>query len=79
MRATIRALHSQQPDQLIVAVPVASPHICAEIEDEVDEIFCVVTPEPFLGVGVWYEKFSQTTDQEVQNLLARATEQLPAH
>jgi putative phosphoribosyl transferase len=77
MRAAVRALRTQRPKRLIVAVPVASPKTCAEFKPEVDEIFCAITPEPFLGVGVWYEQFPQTTDEEVQDLLARATEQLP--
>jgi len=40
--------------------------------NQIDEIICVKTPEPFLGVGQWYRDFSQTTDEEVRELLARA-------
>jgi putative phosphoribosyl transferase len=54
-----------------VAVPVAPISTCEAMRSEVDEIVCAVTPEPFNGVGEWYEDFSQTTDAEVRELLAR--------
>lgn len=69
MRAAVAGLRTLQPAHLIVAVPVAAPEACAALRSEVDEIVCVVTPEPFLGVGRWYEDFSQVTDEEVQMLL----------
>ena len=78
MRAAVLALRAQQPAHLTVAVPTAAPEACAEFEAEVDEIICLATPEPFMGVGAWYEEFSQITDAEVQDFLARAREQLPA-
>jgi putative phosphoribosyl transferase len=71
MRAAIRALRKQEPRKLIVAVPVAPPEACQALEPEVDEIVCVMTPRLFLGVGRWYEDFSQTTDEEVRGLLGR--------
>jgi len=55
-------------------VPVAPPETCDEFREEVDEIVCALTPQPFHGVGLWYRDFSQTTDEEVQELLRRATE-----
>jgi putative phosphoribosyl transferase len=55
-----------------VAVPVAARETCAEFRDEVDEIVCAITPEPFHAVGIWYRDFSQTTDEEVHELLERA-------
>jgi putative phosphoribosyl transferase len=77
MRAAIRALRKQEPKRLVVAVPVAPPETCHEIEPEVDEIVCWMTPHMFLGVGRWYDDFSQTTDEEVRELLGRTTQQRP--
>jgi putative phosphoribosyl transferase len=72
MRSAVAALRRQEPSRLIVAVPVAAPSTCEEFRDEVDEVVCAQTPEPFYAVGLWYEDFSQTTDDEVRDLLARA-------
>jgi putative phosphoribosyl transferase len=72
MRAAAAALRKQEPARIVVAVPVSSPETCNEFRSEVDEIVCVVTPEPFRGVGMWYKNFSQTTDEEVRELLERA-------
>ncbi|WP_026735521.1 phosphoribosyltransferase [Fischerella sp. PCC 9605] len=74
MRAAVMALLTQQPARLVVAVPVAAPETCKELEYEVDEIVCTVTPNPFYSVGVWYENFPQTTDEEVRELLAKAAQ-----
>jgi putative phosphoribosyl transferase len=71
MRAAAAALRNQGPARIVVAVPVSSPETCDEFRSEVDEIVCAVTPEPFRGVGLWYEDFSQTTDEEVRELLER--------
>lgn len=78
MRAAVQALKTQQPAELIVAVPTAAPQTCAEFEDEVDHIICAATPEPFMGVGAWYEEFPQTSDEEVRELMRQAAEQQPA-
>ena len=72
MRAAAAALRKQQPARIVVAVPVSEPQTCDEYRIGVDEIICAVTPEPFQAVGLWYEDFSQTTDDEVRELLARA-------
>lgn len=72
MRAAIAALKKLEPGRIVVAVPVAPPSAVEELENEVDEVVCVFTPEPFDGVGRWYRDFSQTTDQEVRSLLDRA-------
>ncbi len=72
MRAAIASLKKQQPSRLVVAVPVGAPQTCDEIRPTVDELICAATPEPFYGVGRWYENFSQTTDKEVQHLLSQA-------
>lgn len=72
IRAAAQALRQQEPAWIIVAVPVSAPQTCDEYRIGVDEIICAVTPEPFLGVGQWYLDFSQTTDDEVRDLLERA-------
>jgi predicted phosphoribosyltransferase len=72
MRAAVVALRQLQPDRIIVAVPTASPETCDELKTEVDEVVCAITPEPFHAVGYWYGDFTQTTDREVRELLARA-------
>jgi putative phosphoribosyl transferase len=72
MRVAIDALRARHPAQIIVAVPVASPDTCADFETEVDKIICAATPEPFLAVGRWYRDFSQTSDEEVRELLRQA-------
>ena len=71
MLAAVKALR-QQAGRIVVAVPIASPEICEELRGKVDDIICAVTPEPFYAVGCWYEDFSQTTDEEVRDLLARS-------
>jgi predicted phosphoribosyltransferase len=78
MRAAALALRNNQPAQIVVAVPVGAPSTCAEFESEVDKVVCAVTPEPFWGVGQWYRDFSQTSDEEVRDLLRRAAT-FPAH
>jgi putative phosphoribosyl transferase len=75
MLAAARALRQENPKEIVVAVPVASPEACAEFRPEVDKIVCAVTPEPFYAVGVWYQDFTQTTDEEVHQLLEKATRQ----
>jgi putative phosphoribosyl transferase len=79
MRAAVAALRQQQPARVVVAVPVASPEICAEFKDEADEIVCAQTPQPFYAVGLWYDDFTQTTDEEVRDLLQRAARQIKTH
>jgi erythromycin esterase-like protein/adenine/guanine phosphoribosyltransferase-like PRPP-binding protein len=71
MHAAIKALRQQQPARIIVAVPTAAPETCEALRAEVDDVICAITPEPFYAVGFWYEDFSQTTDEEVRDLLAR--------
>jgi putative phosphoribosyl transferase len=69
MRAAVIAVKARKPSRLVVAVPTAAPEACAEIGHLVDEIVCTATPDPFGGVGAWYEDFSQTSDDEVKRLL----------
>jgi predicted phosphoribosyltransferase len=69
MRAAAEALRSEGVGRLVVAVPVAPAETRDALAREVDEIVCLATPEPFFGVGMWYEDFSQTSDAEVRALL----------
>jgi predicted phosphoribosyltransferase len=57
---------------VVVAVPVAAASTCAEMRNEADDVVCGATPSPFHAVGQWYGDFTQTTDDEVNALLARA-------
>jgi predicted phosphoribosyltransferase len=78
MHAAVAALRRQGPAEVIVAVPVGSPDTCADFQGEADKVVCARTPDPFYAVGLWYDDFSQTTDQEVHDLLAQAArEQAP--
>jgi predicted phosphoribosyltransferase len=72
MRAAAAALRPRGPAELVVAVPVAAEETCDEFRKDVDRIVCAMTPEPFLAVGMWYEDFEQTSDDEVRELLERA-------
>ena len=72
MRAAAVALRQHNPARIVIAVPVSAPQTCDEYRMGVDEIVCASTPEPFRGVGQWYRDFSQTTDDEVRELLAKA-------
>jgi putative phosphoribosyl transferase len=69
MKAAAEALRRQSPARIVVAAPVAANSTCQEFEAYVDEVVCAETPSPFYAVGMWYEDFSQTSDQEVQRLL----------
>lgn len=73
MLAAIAAVREHYPARLIVAVPVGARDACAAIRAEADELVCLKIPEPFYSVSVWYEDFTQVTDDEVVNLLARAS------
>jgi putative phosphoribosyl transferase len=70
MRAAAAALRQQGAAKIIVAVPVGAPITCHEIKSVADEVICLQTPGSFMGVGQYYEDFSQTTDEEVRELLA---------
>jgi erythromycin esterase-like protein/predicted phosphoribosyltransferase len=72
MRAGALALREGGPAWLVGAVPVASRVVCEAMRDVVDEMVCAETPEPFYAVGLWYDDFGQTTDEEVRELLAAA-------
>jgi len=70
MRAAAAALRQQGAAKIIVAVPVGAPITCHEIKSVADDVVCLQTPDSFMGVGQYYEDFSQTTDEEVRELLA---------
>jgi predicted phosphoribosyltransferase len=72
MRAAVVAARQQEPDRITVAVPVAASAACADLGAIADEIVCLHTPEPFAAVGYWYERFGETSDEEVRTLLAEA-------
>src|SRR5260370_1472187 len=63
MQAAIQALRQQQPARIVVAVPTAPPETCEQMRARADDVVCAITPEPFYSVGLWYENFSQTTDE----------------
>jgi putative phosphoribosyl transferase len=74
MRAAALAVRRLGPARVVVAVPVAAEETCDQFRDVVDEIICEVTPRPFRAVGLWYDDFSQTSDDEVRELVGRAAE-----
>ena len=76
MFAAVTALRKQGAKRIVVAVPIAPPETCDAFRPLVDEIVCAMTPERFHAVGLWYEDFTQTTDEEVHDLLERAAREL---
>ena len=79
MRAAVSAVRRQGAGRIVVAVPVASQEAAAEFKLDVDEFVCLLTPAWFAAVGEWYEDFSQTTDEEVKDLLERAAREHAGH
>jgi predicted phosphoribosyltransferase len=75
MRAAVEALRRRDVAKIVVAAPVGAPETCRELQDEVDDIVCALTPDYFQAVGQYYEDFAQTSDEEVRELLARAAQQ----
>jgi len=71
-RAAIRALRKLNPARIILAVPVCAPDTARLLEQEADEVICLAAPPDFRAVGLWYQDFSQTTDEEVIDLLQKA-------
>lgn len=70
MKAATQAVRLQEPNRLIVAVPVAARQTCEEFSSYADKIICAYAPSHFVAVGIWYGEFAQTSDQEVRQLLA---------
>jgi len=77
MRAAVQVARGQHPARLVVAVPVAPASVCEELRAEADEVVCAHFPAFLDGVGSWYQDFSQTSDEEVQLLLAQAEHEHP--
>jgi predicted phosphoribosyltransferase len=75
MRAAALAVRQYNPARVVVAVPVASAETCDEFRADVDEIVCALTPSPFHAVGLWYDDFSQTSDEEVRELLRDSSDE----
>lgn len=76
MRAAIDGVRAKGPAKIVVAVPTSARETCESFESIVDEIVCAETPQPFYGVGMWYQDFSQTRDEEVQSLLEQTAEKI---
>src|SRR6266542_3209334 len=76
MRAAVKALRQTGAAKIVVAVPVGPPDTCHEIEEEADETICLSTPEFFQAVGQYYEDFSQTSDEDVRELLSQAAQEM---
>ena len=74
MRVAVLALRQESPSRIVVAVPVAAADTCDEFRTLVDDVVCAETPSPFYAVGLWYEDFAQTTDEEVHDLLTAHTQ-----
>jgi len=74
MRVAVLALRQESPARIVVAVPVAAAETCDEFRTLVDDVVCAETPSPFYAVGLWYEDFAQTTDDEVHDLLTANTQ-----
>jgi predicted phosphoribosyltransferase len=72
MKAAVKAVRAYRPSRVVVAVPVGAPETCREIGELADEVICGQSPESFSAVGQWYRDFSQTTDDEVHQLLREA-------
>ncbi|ACB50204.1 unknown [Crocosphaera subtropica ATCC 51142] len=79
IKAAIAIMKKQQAKKIIIAVPVAPPSVCQELRQEVDELVCLTMPEHMNSISLWYDDFSQTTDQEVCSLLFLAHEYSMTH
>lgn len=73
MHAAVTALRQHQPEKIIIATPIASLSVIQQLAAQVDDITCLIKPKVFNAVSVWYEDFTQTTDQEVCDLLSQET------
>ena len=78
MQAAARAVRAQDPEHVVVAVPVAPEETCEALRSEVDEIVCAFMPESLGAIGLWYDVFEQTSDEEVRDLLDRSRAYQPA-
>jgi predicted phosphoribosyltransferase len=78
MSAAVKLLRRRHPARIVVAVPAASAEVCEQMRAVADDVICLITPQPFQAVGLWYEDFSQTTDDEVRELLDRSLKETSA-
>jgi putative phosphoribosyl transferase len=69
MRAAVEAVRAQGPERVVVAVPAAPPQTCDDLRPLVDELVVLKTPQPVHAVGLWYQDFSEVSDDEVRRLL----------
>lgn len=69
IRAAIQAIRAKNPAEIVLAIPVGPPETVAELRAEADEVICLYTPSLFWAVGAFYIDFSQTSDEQVKNLL----------
>lgn len=76
LKAALSTIKQQQPKRIVVAVPIAPPDVCQQLEREVDELVCLLTPRCLSSISLWYEDFLPTTDDRVRNLLAQNASQL---
>lgn len=74
LHAAAIALRQSHPARIVAAIPVAPKESCDRDWLGVDEVVCVETPEPFRAIGLWYDSFGQTSDEEVRQILDRAGE-----
>jgi predicted phosphoribosyltransferase len=74
MLAATIAARQQSPARIVIAVPVGARDTCSRLAEDADRVVCLLTPEPFTAVGLWYEDFGQTGDEEVAALLEAANE-----
>jgi putative phosphoribosyl transferase len=79
MKAALAAVRKHNPARVIVAVPVGAYESCESLKYEADEVICAEIPPHFFAVGLWYQDFTQTTDDEVRELLERSAHAPPAH
>jgi putative phosphoribosyl transferase len=75
IRAALVALRKLHPVRIVVAVAVAPQSAYEELKAEADQVACLLAPEVFYAISMWYERFEQTTDEEVRNLLARLAQE----
>jgi predicted phosphoribosyltransferase len=71
IRAAAKGLRKMGPARIIIAVPVAPASTVRQLEQEVDEVVCLTTPNPFFAIGESYGDFSQVGDDEVRALLRK--------
>jgi predicted phosphoribosyltransferase len=77
MRAAVAALRRAGAAAVVVAIPTGAAEACRDLRAQADDVVCLTQPEPFCAVGIWYDDFTPTTDDDVCSLLARAARERP--